>query len=204
MKRRRSGKRHPLLLYRRTMGRLWKSTLMLGIVLGGAGGWSFLNDRLLFGDQGWVWLMAGAATALFFSGFAFLSRYMTYVKAYHNHLQVVTPFLRLKISYRRIRSVHPSSVQQIFPPQESKWSQRKTLEPYYGKTAILIELAGFPMHPLLLRMFLPAEMFAPNVTGLVLLVPDWMAFSTELDSLQGAWLQSQGRRTAPAGGAWWR
>jgi hypothetical protein len=37
-----------------------------------------------------------------------------------------------------------------------------------------------------------------QATGLVLIVPDWIQFSTEMDSLLGAWQQTQGRqRPAP-------
>jgi hypothetical protein len=96
--------------------------------------------------------------------------------------------------------VHPTLVQQLFPPGESSWAQRSFLEPFYGKTAVVIELHGYPMSPALLKLFLPAQMFSPQFTGFVILVPDWMKMSTELDSFYGAWLQTQGVRAKPGSG----
>jgi hypothetical protein len=40
-----------------------------------------------------------------------------------------------------------------------------------------------------LRLFLPRVMFSTQTKGLVLLVKDWMALSTELESYMGVWLQ---------------
>ncbi|HEX7974440.1 MAG TPA: hypothetical protein VF498_08540, partial [Anaerolineales bacterium] len=80
------------------------------------------------------------------------------------------------------------------PARMRGWAQHRFLEPFFGETAVVIELTGFPMARSLLRLFLPSMMFLRQNTGLILLVPDWMAFSTELDSLQGNWLQVQGRR----------
>jgi hypothetical protein len=125
---------------------------------------------------------------------------VAYLQIYSNYLSVVTPFLRLKISFRRVRSIHPTLVQQLFPPNESSWSQRSFLEPFYGKTAVVVELTDYPMNPALLRLFLPAQMFSPHFIGLVFLVPDWMKLSTELDSVYGAWLQGQGGRAKPGAG----
>jgi hypothetical protein len=103
----------------------------------------------------------------------------------------VTPFLNLKVAYRRIRSIHPALLQQIFPKESARWAETSFLEPFYGKTAIIIEVRGFPMNPSLLRLFLPRYMFSPMTSGFVLMVPDWMKFSTELDTLRGNWLHNQ-------------
>jgi hypothetical protein len=111
---------------------------------------------------------------------------------------VSTPFLRFRISFRRMRSVYPVLVQQLFPKEEAKWTERNFLEPFYGKTALVMELKGFPLNPVLLRLFLPAQMFSPRTTGFVIIVPDWMKLSTELDSFHGAWLQRESLRRREA------
>jgi hypothetical protein len=189
-----SGARYALLLYRRTMDRVWKNTLVLGVILLALWYLPLLPDRSL----GWIsskdLLLAGAIVVLALCAFAFLGRSMVYVQAMYDHLRLVTPFLRLNVSYRRITSTHPVMIQQLFPPQASGWAQRRFLEPFYGKTAILIELSGYPLNPTLLKLFLPAQMFSPRSTGLVILVSDWMQFSTEFDTLVGNWLQSQKNR----------
>jgi len=190
----RKGTRHPLLMYRRMMDRVWKYTLVLGLVLAAATRWQLLRERDIFGWSSNIWIFSAAALSLIVCGFAFVTRYMAYVQVREDALRLYTPFLRLKISYRRIRSVHPALMQQLFPPEKSNWSQRSFLEPFYGLTALVVELRGYPMDPALLRLFLPGQMFSPRSQGFVIMVKDWMKFSTEFDSLHGAWLQNQGTR----------
>ncbi|MCC7130004.1 MAG: hypothetical protein IT297_06340 [Anaerolineae bacterium] len=190
----RKGTRHPLLMYRRMMDRVWKYTLVLGLVLAVATRWHLLRERDIFGWSSNIWIFAAAALSLIVCIFAFVTRYMAYVQVREDALRLYTPFLRLKISYRRIRSVHPVLLQQLFPPEKSTWAQRSFIEPFYGLTALVVELRGYPMDPNLLRLFLPKQMFSPRSPGFVIMVKDWMKFSTEFDSLHGAWLQNQGMR----------
>jgi hypothetical protein len=192
MKARKSGARHVLLFYRRTMDRLWISTFILGVVLGISGGWALLQDVSIFGISSNILIFTGALLAFALSLFAFFARFRAYVQVFSNYLSVVTPFLHLKISFKRMRSIHPVLVQQLFPKDKANWAERNFLAPFYGKTAVVINLRGYPLDRRLLRLFLPAQMFSPRSTGLVFMIPDWMKFSTELDSFHGAWLQNQG------------
>ncbi len=187
------GIRHPLLLYRRTMDRIGEYTLILGIFLGVAGGWPLLNETFIFRINSNVWLLGLACLSFAISVFAYLTRLASYVQATASTLNVVTPFIRLKISYRRIQSFHPVLFQQIFPSEGLSWAGRSYLSAFNGKTALLVELRGFPINPFILRLFWSAQMFSPQSSGLVLLVSDWMKLSTELDSLYGTWVQ--GTRT---------
>lgn len=194
MKTQKAGKRYQLLLYRRIMDRLWPPTLLLGLMLGALWLWDWYYSTPLIRTGNTLWLAVAAIFLLGFSLFAFLGRNMAYVQARRDHLRLVTPFLRTHISYRRIHSTHPATFQQLFPPAEASWAQRRLLDPFYRKTAVVIELSSYPMSPRLMRLFLMPQMFSPRSAGLVFLVADWMAFSTEFDSLYGAWLQSAGRR----------
>jgi len=190
----RKGSRHPLLMYRRTMDRVWKYTLALGLILTAATWPPLLRETEILGISSRTWILITALISFFVMGFAFFARYFAYAQARENALLLATPFLRLKISYRRIRSLHPVLIQQLFPPGDSNWAQRSYLEPFYGLTALVVELHSYPINPILLRLFLPKSMFYPRTAGLVLMVKDWMKLSTEFDSLRGAWLQSQGAR----------
>jgi len=185
-----TGKRHPLLFYRRAMDRLWVATLFLGIILGGVWVWFWMSDTPLITPGNETWILAGSVAALGFTVFAYIARRAAYVQPRRDHLRLVTPFLRMNISYRRIRSVHPASFQQLFPPGKASWAQRSFLEPFYGRTAVVIELTSYPMSPGLLRFFLAPQMFSPQSTGFVILVPDWMEFSTELDTFRSARVQA--------------
>ena len=190
----RSGKRYPLLLYRRSMERLWSPTFLLGTVLALLWGWEKFSGINLLETQADALIFAGAIVALAFSLFAFLARSVAYVQVRANYFRVVTPFLNLKVSFRRIRSVYPTSFQQLFPVKEAGWADRRFLEPFYPMTAVVVELSAYPLSRGLLRFFLPRQMLLANSAGLVILVPDWIEFSTELDSQIGAWQQIQGRK----------
>ncbi|MBN1147721.1 MAG: hypothetical protein JXA78_10735 [Anaerolineales bacterium] len=194
MKPNKPGVRHPLLLYRRSMGRVWKATFALGLVTAVVGWFSLLEEITILGFSSILWLFAIVVLSFAVSGFAFLARYLAYVRVHPGYFSVVTPFLRFKISFRRMRSVHPVLMQQVFPKTEAHWAQRNFLQPFYGKTALIMELQSYPMKLWLLKLFLPAPMFSPRSTGFVWLVPDWMKLSTELDSAHGAWLQIESAR----------
>lgn len=176
------------------MDRLWAPTLILGALLGVIWLWFWFSETPILDPGSEIWLLAGSAVALGFAIFAFIARQTAYVQPHKDHLRLVTPFLRLNISYRRIRSAHPAAFQQLFPPGKASWSQRSLLDPFYGRTAVVVDLTSYPMSPILLRFFLSPQMFSPQSPGFVLLVPDWMDFSTELDSFRSAWMQTQKRR----------
>jgi hypothetical protein len=191
MKLRKPGKRHPLLIYRRAMDRLWQETLILGLILGFL--WwqiSYAADPLIETEQS-PWLLAGSAVALGYTGFALIARRTAYVQTKPNHLVVITPFIRLKIAYRRVHNVRLGNFSALFPPRETGWASRRFLAPFYGQTAVVVDLAGYPLNPHLLRLFFPRQMFVPGTSGFVFLVSDWMAFSLELDSSLEAWRHAQ-------------
>jgi hypothetical protein len=192
------GIRHPLLLYRRTMDRVSEYTLILGLFLGVAGGWPLLRETYIFGINSNIWLLGTALLSFAIGIFAFLTRLAAYVQVTDNTLNIVTPFIRLKISFRRIQSFHPVLIQQIFPSEKLSWAARSYLSAFNGKTALMVELHGYPINPAILRIFWTAQMFSPQSPGLVLLVSDWMKLSTEFDSFYGSWMQGQGQRGKPS------
>jgi hypothetical protein len=194
MKAKKYGDRHRLLFYRRSMDRVWKNTFALGLIMAIVGWFSLIKETTILGFSSTWWLLGTAVLAFSVSVFAFLARYLAYVQVYTSYFSVVTPFLRFRISFRRMRSVHPVLMQQVFPKNESRWAQRRFLAPFYGKTCLIMELRCYPLSPALLRLFLPAQMFSPQSAGFVFLVPDWMKLSTELDSAHGAWLQQESAR----------
>jgi hypothetical protein len=194
MKARKAGNRHPLLIYKRTMNRLWGATIFLGLILLVVWGAIRIQNVAVLETEHTIWLLSGAAVSLAFGLFAFFAQNMAYVQPRRDHLRLVTPFLRMNIAYSRIRSIHPSNFFQLFPPTNASWGTRKFLEPFYGKTVVVVELTGYPINPVFLRLFLPIQMFSRQSKGFVLIVPDWMEFSTELESFRGNWMQAQKRR----------
>ena len=195
MKERKSYSRHTLLPYRRALNRIWKITFLLGIVLVAAWWWAPWDDQ---GDgliSIELMLLAAAIIAFIVTFVFFVARYLAYVQPYQKYLKLQTPFLRMNISYRRMRGVRPVLVQQIFPKEEISRSQRNSLESYYGKTALVLEMRSFPIDESLLKLLLPSSMFTTQFKGLVLIVPDWMKLSTEIDTLRGTQRKSIKDRT---------
>ena len=120
--------------------------------------------------------------------FARLARNVGYVKAKAEHVLLAAPFRRLKISYRRIVSARPQEYVQLFSPKRMSWADRRFTEPYFGKTILAVILNGYPMSPVILKLFLSKFFFHPQErAGFILVTPDWMALSTEIDSYKSSW-----------------
>jgi len=192
-KKNRKTSRHILLLNKRMMDRLLFPSFILGLLLGVIWWWSNFMDTTIIENGNNAWIAVSAFVALSFTLLAFVTRRMAYVQAYNTHLRIVTPFLRLNISYKRIRNTHPADFHQLFPANRASWAQTRFLAPFYGMTAVIVEMHSFPISPKLLRLFLPSQMFSKNAEGLVLLVPEWMKLSTDIDTYRGVWMQKQGR-----------
>jgi len=183
---RNSGNRHYLLMFQRSWERLWKSTLLLGILLGIVWWQAGTGKFPLIETANNLWVLAGAVICLMMGLFAMLGRNMSYVQPQATHFRIVTPFMKLNVAYRRVRTIRPVDLVQIFPPKEQGWAKRRFLAPLYGHTALAVELRGYPLSRAALRFFLPVQFFLPQATGFVLLVRDWMRLSTELDTRIGA------------------
>lgn len=186
------GRRHKLLLYSRMMDRVCGIALISGL---------FVAAWLAGIHFGYLphltplakWLSYGGAIILFAIGlFALLARNMAYVQARPDHLRVVTPFLRLKISYQRIKTIRSGEMAYLFPRGGTNWGTRSFLDPFYAKTAVITELSSLPLSRKALRLFLAPQMFIPRTNSMVFLVSNWMAFSTEIESRRG------NRRSSPS------
>lgn len=197
MRARRIGQRFPLVLYRRAMDRLWPVTAPLGLLMAawwkwaGRGFFSPLNspnDLLIF---------ITALVVICFTIFALVARNMAYVQAREDHIRLATPFLRLKISYRRIKSIHPAQFGQLFPPKESNWAAKQFLEPFYSKTALAVEMNGYPLSKRMMRLFLGPNILLPTTEGIVILVENWMRLSNEIESLRSVWGQKKRDASRP-------
>jgi hypothetical protein len=178
-----AGHRHRLLVYERVLNRWWPATLLLGLVLillwwpvskeaGTAQSWRAYG---LLGIGGVVLLV---------SLLLFIFRKAAYVQAFPTFFRIVTPFLRLNISYKRVKNVHTVAMYTLFPPRQLRGTQRDIIEPLLAKTAIVIELNGYPVSSSVLRRFLSPFFFKDRTPHFVLLVRDWMAFSNEIETLR--------------------
>lgn len=174
-------RRHPLVIYTHMIDRWWPAIFALGAALLSVA-WAIYSRGL----EQWRWLgMAGIGGLNIFIGFLLLIvRKSAYVRAFNDHLRLVTPFFRLNISYGRIRRTSSTNLDALFPPNSiSKW-QAKIIQPIANMTVIVIELNAFPMLQSSLRLFLSPLFFKDKTPHFVILVDDWMAFSSELESMR--------------------
>ncbi len=193
MKAKTRGQRYVLLLYQRSMDGIWPAALFLGLLL--MAGWYFsgllLPDLTQFGDAA---LFIGGIVALAIAVFTLVSRNAAHVQPFADHFRIVTPFLRLKVSYRRVTNVRATQLQALFSPQKLSGGERSYLEPFLGATIVVVDLSEYPFNQRSMRMFLPKQFFSPERKGLVLVIRDWMGLSQELDHFNQEWRQSQLRK----------
>lgn len=175
------GKRYPLVIYTHMIDRWWPAIFVLGIALL-AVAWALYSRGL----EQWRWLtLASIGGFNLFLGFVLLIlRKSAYVQPFSDHLKLATPFLRLNISYKRFVSTSSANMGALFPPNSvSKW-QAEIIQPIAKMTASVIELRSFPMSQFTLRLFLSPLFFKDKTPHFVILVNDWMKFSSDLESMR--------------------
>jgi hypothetical protein len=180
-----AGKRYPLLLYTRMMDRWWPPVFLIGLAVLGLAWWLY-QDVYTRLTQPWQWrTMAGVGLLAVLTSLMMLAlRKAAYVQAFGDHFLLATPFLRLIVSYRRIRRTSTASMAALFPPGRMSLLRRETIEPLLRLTAVVVELNALPIARPALRFFLSPFFFKDNTPHIVLLVQNWMSFSTELESLR--------------------
>jgi hypothetical protein len=175
------GRRYPLVIYTRMMNRWAPVFLVLGVALLGIS-WAVFA----LGMEQWRWLgMASVGAVNLFAGILMLLlRNGAYVQPFKDHLRLATPFLRLNVSYKRIRRTAPATMASLFPSKSVSATQADIIQPLAKMTAVVVELSAYPMSRSVLRMFLSPLFFKDKSPHFVILVNDWMRFSTELESMR--------------------
>lgn len=177
------GRRYPLVIYTHMMNRWYPAILTIGLFLlllaYGIYSWGF---------EQWRWLAIASVGGLnvFLGLLLLLLRKSAYIQPFSDHVRLVTPFLRLNISYKRLRRTSSANMGALFPPKSvSKW-QAEIIEPIAKMTVIVLELNAFPMSQSSLRLFLSPLFFKDKTPHFVILVNDWMRFSSELESMRAS------------------
>ncbi len=188
----RSPRRYRLLIYEHMLNRWWPATLTLSLAL-------FLYVGVLWGTEwyftdptknplprlstvGGTAVLAIAGLVLLFTIFLITVRRFAYVQVFPGYLRLVTPFLRLNVSHKRIQSTNSAEMSGLFPPKSLSSWRRDIIRPLGGETAIVVHLTSYPMPRGLLLLFLSPFFFYDKTPHFVLLVNDWLRLSTELES----------------------
>ncbi len=179
-----AGHRFPLLVYRAMINRWWPATLFLSLALLLLA-WPVYNDPLAQAESWrWMGLVGLSGAALIFTFALLIMRSVAYVQPFPTYIKLVTPFLRFNISYKRLRRYTTSEVRAIFPSSQIRGWKRDVIGPLSNKTAIILELNGWPAQPELLRWFLSSFFFKDKTPHFVIIVNDWMRLSMEIDSMR--------------------
>lgn len=175
------GHRYSLVVYTHMINRWWPAIFTIGLALLGLS-WAIYS----WGFEQWRWLAFASIGGLhIFLGLLLLAmRKSAYVQPFSDHLRLVTPFLRLNISYKRFLRTSSANIGSLFPPNSvSKW-RAEIIQPIAKMTAIVLELRGHPMSQSILRLFLSPLFFKDKSPHFVILVDEWMKFSNELESMR--------------------
>lgn len=168
--------RFPLLVY--TPLRRWGSLGLLTALVVGA--FWLLMPRVLgptpLRPLALLAVLAGGVLSLY----GYFAPRVTHVRCEPTGLRLQGPLMPLLISYRRVEQTRPAQMAQIFDPQKDKRARRWPIR-YWNMTAVVVELKGFPVSRLWLRLWFDPHLFLSGKNGLVLLVEDWMGLSQQLD-----------------------
>ncbi len=173
-------RRHPLLIYHRLFA-AWRMLALL-IALGSAAAW-WLNVPPVDTQVVRAGLLAMAVVAGLLFVYTALGPRLSYVECRPNHLLVSTPLYRLAVSYRRIYTTRPV----LFAPAGVRWTKAWLAQPFVGRTALAVDLSGYPVSRGFLRLWLNEFVLPRDFLGLLLVTPDWMTLSLDIDSHRGAW-----------------
>ncbi|MEP6895231.1 MAG: hypothetical protein ABI986_06460 [Chloroflexota bacterium] len=180
----RGGTKFPLVVYQHLLNRWWTPMIAMGLGMFGIAYGQYMEPLGPFLPMRWKPLVVIGVLAIMVGIFFLVIRQIAYVQAFPGYLKLVTPFLRLNISYKRIHKTTATEMRQLFPPKSMSGWMRDIFAPLASQTALIIELKSFPISPVILRMFLSRFFFKDKTPHFVLLVKDWMKLSTELDSMK--------------------
>lgn len=181
----RAGHRYQLLVYRHVVSRWWLAIILMGVgLLVLAYGELYMDPMGKFRPWRWQTFAAVGGLSILIGFFFWSIRYFAYVQPYPNYLKLVTPFMRINISYKRIKKTTATEMRYLFAPKGLSGSARDILEDLARKTAVIVELNGYPISPALMHLFLYRFFFKDKTPHIVILVEDWMHFSSELESMR--------------------
>jgi hypothetical protein len=182
----RGGHKYPLIVYQHLLNRWWTPMFAIGLVMFALAYGEYTDPVHKFIPWRWQ-LFAGIGVLAIFIGIFFLViRQIAYIQAYPGYIKIVTPFIRINISYKRLHKTTTTEMRLLFPPQSlSRWAMDRIIfTPLASQTALILELKSYPISPVILRMFLSRFFFKDKTPHFVILVKDWMELSSEIDSFR--------------------
>jgi len=186
----RKPKRYPLPLYERMLKRWVSATFWLAVFVTGFGAaaWFYAPQ---FSDFNIYLLLGAGAFAFLVTLILFLIRKAAYLQLYPEYLRIVTPFMRVKVNYKSIKRTNTAEMGNLFSMKKVRGMRREIVAPFIKHTAIVLNLSASPMASWILHSFLSYFFFIPKdkTPHFILLVDNWLDFSTDLESSRSAAIQ---------------
>jgi hypothetical protein len=180
----RAGHKYPLIVYRHMLNRWWPAMLAIGLGMFALAYSEYIAPLGKFLPWRWQLFAGIGGLAILIGIFFWIIRFFAYVQPLPNSLKLATPFMQINISYKRFRKTTATEMRYLFAYKSMSGWVREIFSPLANKTALVIDLNGYPVSPTLLRLFLSRFFFKDKTPHLVILVQDWMRFSSELDSMR--------------------
>ena len=170
------GARHPLLLYQRWNEQVIWPCILIMLICALLLVWA--PDRLPGQRLKLAVALVGSGAILVLT---YAYRLTAYVQCWTDGLRIQVPFYQMTIPYEAIRTTRPTDFFRLFPPRRVPRLQRNYLWLIMGSTVIVLDLDELPYPRSWLRLRLGRYMLHPNAPGVLVTVPDWIAFRGELD-----------------------
>ena len=180
----RAGHKYPLIVYRHMVNRWWPAMIAIGLGMFALAYSEYIQPLSQFISWRWQLFAAIGGLSIVIGVFFWVIRFFAYVQPYPTYLKFVTPFIRINVSYKRIKKTTSSEMRYLFSMKSMSGWVQDIFSPLANNTAVVIELTGYPISPTLLRLFLSRFFFKDKTPHFVILVKDWMRFSSELESMR--------------------
>jgi hypothetical protein len=180
----RGGHKFPLVVYKHLVSRWWFSMIAIGLGMFWLAYQEYTDPIYRYIPWRWQLFSAVGVLAILVGIFFLVIRQIAYIQPFPGYVKLVTPFMRVNISYKRIHKTTVSEMKLLFPPKEMSGWMKDIFAPLASQTAIVLELKSYPISPVLLRMFLSRFFFKDKTPHFVILVKDWMRLSSEMESFR--------------------
>ena len=180
----RGGHKYPLIVYQHMLNRWWPALIAMGLGMFVLAYSEYIDPMSRFLPWRWQLFAGIGALAVLIGVFFLVLRHLAYVQPFPEYLKLVTPFMRINISYKRIKKTTTTEMRYLFSFKSLSGWMQDIFEPLAGRTAMVIDLNGYPVSPMMLRFFLSRFFFKDKTPHVVILVKDWMHFSSELESMR--------------------
>ena len=201
-----AGKRHTLLVFRRRYHNhrglyFFVAFLFFAFYVALNLAPATLCERIPWGpDYDWILLVAGVIVFLI-ALFRVVASQIPYVQCTEKNLKIQTPLYPIVISYKRMQETRPNPLFQVFHREKLSRAERNIVleDKVGGQTALVIDMASWPMSLTTLKFWLSNLMFTADNRGLVLWVEDWMTLNRELGDFRDRWRDRKtGRDDGPS------